>query len=471
MFETILSNFNFEKIMWIIKKKLAFMIIFAAIGGVLGGAYAYMTSSTIYRAKVSFYVYSDPDYVYDTSVNITNSEFTTAKNLVQSYTLILKSNTVMEKVIDTLELPYDPVTLSSSITTRVEEGTAVFYVYVYSGSPYTAMEVANAIGEIAPAEISRIVKSGGIEVIDYAELPQAPYESTNLMKFVILGLAGGFAGSAVLFVFIGLLDTTIRRKYELQAAFNIPILGEVPMILAPSRKVPAKKVINEESPFALKESYNKIRANMLYTGMGEKCPVYAVTSAEQHAGKTLNSVNMAISYSQLGKKVLLIDCDMRNASVGKTLEMKERDGLSQYLAGIQKKPFIVNIKENFDVLLSGEIPPNPAELLSGTAFEKLITDMKEQYDCIILDMPPVGIVADAVSVVKQVTGYILIVRSFQSKMVQEKVTVQILEQVDANISGIVFNGLDIKSKDYSYHAYGYDYHYGEKPKKRGKDKK
>ena len=178
MLETILNNFHLEKILWILQKRIAYIMILGVLGGMAGGAYAYLTNSTLYRAEVSFYVYSDPDYVYDSSVNISNSEFTQAKNLVQSYILILKSNTILQKVLEEAGLDYGTEALSGRIGTSVVENTAVFYVYTYDSDPYRAMELANAIGRVAPKEIGRIVKSGGIEVIDYATLPEAPYSST-----------------------------------------------------------------------------------------------------------------------------------------------------------------------------------------------------------------------------------------------------------------------------------------------------
>ena len=113
-------------------------------------------------------------------------------------------------------------------------------------------------------------------------------------------------------------------------------------------------VLGENSSFAVKESYNTIRANLLFTGKGERCPVYAVTSADKDEGKTLNSVNIANSYAQLGKKVLLIDGDMRNMSVASLLKLRGRLGLSQYLAGLRETPQIVEYRQNLDVLVGGE---------------------------------------------------------------------------------------------------------------------
>ena len=460
MIETILNNLHLEKILWIIKKKLALMVIFGALGGMLGGTYAFLTNTTVYRAEVSFYVYSNPDYVYDSSVNISNAEFTQAKNLLQSYILIMKSDTVMQKVIDEVGLQCTTEELAGSISSRVIENTAVFYVYVYHQNPYSAMEIANAVAQVAPAEISRIVKSGGIEVVDYATLPLQPYSSTSLVKFMLLGFAGGFVLSAALFMFLGLLDTTIRRRYELKLAFNIPVLGDVPMMTAPSKKVKVDKILSADSPFAMKESYNAIRANLLFTGRGEKCPVYVITSADQNEGKTLNSINLAIGYAQLGKRVLLIDGDMRNSSVAHCLGLNNHEGLSKYLAGINDSVTVQEAREGLFVIPGGAVPPNPSELLAGRRMEELLEQMKEQYDTIIIDMPPVGIVTDALLLAKLATAYILVVRAYQSRMGKEKGAVAMLEQVGANICGFIFNGLNPKSEDYNYKSYQYNYSYG-----------
>ena len=455
MLETILNNFHLEKILWILQKRIAYIMILGVLGGMAGGAYAYLTNSTLYRAEVSFYVYSDPDYVYDSSVNISNSEFTQAKNLVQSYILILKSNTILQKVLEEAGLDYGTEALSGRIGTSVVENTAVFYVYTYDSDPYRAMELANAIGRVAPKEIGRIVKSGGIEVIDYATLPEAPYSSTSLVKYALVGFTGCFGASFVLFLLAGLMDTTIRRRYELKLAFRIPVLGDIPQIQARDRKSKPVLVLGENSSFAVKESYNTIRANLLFTGKGERCPVYAVTSADKDEGKTLNSVNIAISYAQLGKKVLLIDGDMRNMSVASLLKLRGRLGLSQYLAGLRETPQIVEYRQNLDVLVGGENPPNPSELLGGERMKELLTTLRSRYDCIIIDLPPVGIVTDALLLSHEVTAYLLVVRAGVSHMSREKSAVTLLEQVDADICGIPFNGLPPKSKDCNYRLQQY----------------
>lgn len=461
MIETILSNFHLEKLWYIFKKKVAIMLIVGVLGGMAGGAFAYYTNTETYNAKVSFYVCSNPDYVSDTSVNLNGVDITTAMKLVQSYMIVLKSDTVMQAVIDELGLKCSPAALANSISYSAVEDTSIFYVYVANTDPKMAMEVANSVADVAPKEISRIVKSGGVEVVDYATMPTFATSSRSVAKFGLLGFAGGFAVVLCLAMLFGLLDTTVRRKYELRLAFNIPLLGDVPNMSDGKNGIKIEKILSEDSPFALKESYNTIRSNVLFTGKGEACPVYAITSADQDEGKTLNSINLAKAMASMDKKVLLIDGDMRNSSVCRQLKLKRDKGLSEFLAGIEAKPNFISVNDNLCVLPAGKIPPNPAELLSSDKMSKLLEGAKQGFDYVFIDLPPVGVLSDALSVSELVVGYILVVRSGVSKIAREKIAVENLEKVNANICGFIFNAINIKSEDYAYKKYGYDYKYGE----------
>lgn len=457
MFETILSNFYLEKIFWILKVKLKYILLLSILFALMMGIYANYTRTSTYEAQISFYVYSNPDYITDSSININNSELTQARNLLPSYMQILRSNTFIKKLLEETGLPYTAAYIRNNISSSSIEGTAVFIVKVYNPNPMDAMNIANAIGNLAPGEITRIVKSGGVEVLDSAELPTVPYLTTSVIKLVMIGGIGGFALAAFLFILFGLLDTTVRKKHEINEIFTIPILGDVPLLLPSGKKENLVKIMGPESPFALKESYNNIRANLLYTGRGEKCPVYAVSSADVSEGKTLNTINIAISYAQTKKKTLVIDADMRKSSMSTILDMEQLDGLSEYLAGIVNLPLITEYHDNLFIISAGKIPPNPAELLSDVRWCKLLEFCKKEYDAIFIDLPPVGIVADALLLSKEVTAYILIVKEKLSKFDRVQTVVRKLEALGANICGFIYNGISIKSSDYTYKHYGKGY--------------
>ena len=173
----------------------------------------------------------------------------------------------------------------------------------------------------------------------------------------------------------------------------------------------------------------------------------------------MTCINLASAYAQLGKKILLIDADMRKSNLKSLLDIEGKEGLSEYLAGITKELKVYKRAENLYVAMAGEVPPNPAELLSGERWSELLEKCKEEYDCIFVDLPPAGIVADALVLAATATAYILVVREGVTKFDREQMIVQMLEPVGANICGIVFNGISMKSQDYHYKHYAKDYKY------------
>ena len=139
------------------------------------------------------------------------------------------------------------------------------------------------------------------------------------------------------------------------------------------------------------------------------------------------------------------------------LDIELIDGLSEYLAGIVDIPFITEYLPNLYFISSGDIPPNPAELLSGNRWHELLESCKKEYDAIFIDLPPAGIVSDALLLTKDVTAYILIVREKVTKFDREQMMVRKLEALGANICGFVYNGISMKSQDYAYKYYGKEY--------------
>ena len=312
---------------------------------------------------------------------------------------------------------------------------------------------------MAPAEIIGIVKSGGIEVLDAAELPTQPYVSTSVKMYALIGAVLGFAIVAVWCVVRGLMNTTIRRKYEIEDMFTIPILGEVPQQGSKDKK-DTNIVLNQDSNFGVREAYSNIRVGLLFTKKGEKCPIYAVTSADCKEGKTMNTLNMAISYAQMNKKVLVIDADMRNSGMAELMQdakVQGKGGLSEYLAEITDKLGKIEFNKYLDIIPAGVMPPNPSELLVSERWYSLLEDSKNTYDAVFVDFPSLGIVSDALCLAQKATAYILIVREQLTRIERIEMIVRRLESLDANICGLVYNGISEKSPDYNYKLYGKEY--------------
>ncbi|WP_289128342.1 CpsD/CapB family tyrosine-protein kinase [uncultured Clostridium sp.] len=208
-----------------------------------------------------------------------------------------------------------------------------------------------------------------------------------------------------------------------------------------------------DKQFGTIEAYKNLRTNLVYT---ENLQVIMITSTVADEGKTVSAFNLAESFAEAGKKVLLIDCDLRGSFLNKFLIVKEKvAGISEILTNqaidvINK----TNIK-NLDIILSGKVPPNPSELLSSNLFKLLIKSLKEKYDYIIIDTPPVTVATDAVVVGRIVDGVVLVVRNDFVKRNSVQRAKMELERNGARIIGVVLNRVNKDQVDYKDYAYNY----------------
>jgi len=234
-----------------------------------------------------------------------------------------------------------------------------------------------------------------------------------------------------------------------------------------------ERLLDENTPFAIKESFNHLRTNILYTTKDNTtCPVYAITSSGESAGKSTIIANLAISFAQVPKKVLLIDADMRCPVQNQIFKFpKEAVGLSELLSGIETDPHAAIRQSeipNLDILGSGHIPPNPSELIMSNVFEKLMEQWKQEYDVIFIDCPPVGIVADSVALRNMVTGYVFVIRAHHSDARKINHSIEAMENVGAKVLGVVLNSVNLKGSTSSYYYDG-NYrksHYAKEGKKK-----
>lgn len=222
-------------------------------------------------------------------------------------------------------------------------------------------------------------------------------------------------------------------------------------------------LVDNSTPFAIREAYKALYTNILYLNIEDKCKKIVVTSSVSGEGKTTTAVNVAITLAQNleDKKVLLIDADMRRPSIAKMLSLGSRThGLSEFLAGIDKDPHIDYIPQyKLAVLSAGGKSVNPTKLIGSENMSRLIKACEKEFDYIIIDTPPVNVVTDAVLLNKNVNGYILTARADHSNINKINECVAKLEQVGADIYGFVFLGEKVTKKsvrDLRYERYTND---------------
>lgn len=216
--------------------------------------------------------------------------------------------------------------------------------------------------------------------------------------------------------------------------------------------------LQKNSPFAITEAYNSIRTKLIFTGKGEKCPVFAVTSPLASDGKSTVSVSLATSVAMANQRVLLIDADMRKPSVHRYFETESRNGLSELLAGLTSEIHLRSTDiENLSILTAGQIPPNPAELLGSKQMDVLLDYARQYFDYVIIDTPPVNIVTDSTVIADKITGYLLVVQSGKNHMQDVSDAVQQIEDMNGNIVGIILN--DPENKTAAHYSYRYNKYY------------
>lgn len=230
-----------------------------------------------------------------------------------------------------------------------------------------------------------------------------------------------------------------------------------------------RRLLNNDAPFAMKEAYVKLRTSLMFCMTADKtrpCKTFAVTSAKPSEGKSLTAANIAISYAMLGKRVLLVDADMRKPTQRRLWKVELSTGLCDYLAKIWQLELAKVTELPLWIVCTGTIPPNPSELLSSDRMKGFVESCADYYDYVIIDTPPINTVADAQIISTFVDGVVLVARSGNTTADELNAATAAVRRAGGNLCGIVLNGLNMKSVKYASKykygdKYGYRYSYSE----------
>lgn len=216
-------------------------------------------------------------------------------------------------------------------------------------------------------------------------------------------------------------------------------------------------IIDEKSPFAVREAYRSLYTNVLYLNIDDKCKKIAVTSAVSGEGKSTVAANLAYTLAQNleGKRILLIDADMRRPTIAKAFCLDgQAHGLSEYLAGIDNNPnFDYLSQSKLMVLTAGAKNANPTKLIGSDRMKRLLEACEDEFDYVIIDTPPVSVVTDAVLLNSIINGYIVVSKMDYSNVNKMNECVAKLEQIGAEIYGMVLSDVKIKGSDSRYSSY------------------
>ena len=328
--------------------------------------------------------------------------------------------------------------------------------------------------KLKEAGVTAGLRSNNIRPVDEARVPMYPAEPNvprNLSFALALGLTTGIG---LAFLLEG-IDNTVRTPEQAQALSGLPSLGLIPLgskngveasvrqrLAVASSKEVVELITQSRPQSQMAESYRALRTSLLLTSLGAPPKVILITSALPQEGKTTTSINTAIVLAQKGVRVLLIDADLRRPSIHKTLGMGPKMGLSNVLTGnatLQQATVRSSILPGLFILPAGTPPPNPAELLASTNMRDVLTELREQYDHIVVDTPPALSVTDAVVMSTRADAVVLVIRSGQTTKQALRRSRDLLMQVNARVAGVLLNAVDLTSPDY-YYYYEYQGKYG-----------
>lgn len=322
------------------------------------------------------------------------------------------------------------------------------------------------VERLREAEVDAGLDAADISVVDLATLPVQP-SSMPTKEMALIGLLFGALGGLTLALLLEKMDTRLRDAHEIQEILGLPSLAMIPQSHWRSKASDLEWVVGPEllrdprSPFS--ESFRALRTSMRLSTTSRESKVIAVTSCQPAEGKSTVAMNMAAVLAQSGKKVALVDTDMRRPSVYKRLRLEGGKGLSEVLTGYYPLDEVIQKHETLstlDVIPSGTVPPLPADLLASDQMTEVVKELRARYDYVIFDTPPVLSVTDPAIVAAQADGMVLVIRQGYCTRRMLARAADILGELDVKVYGFVFNGVDASLPEYYGYLGYYTYDYG-----------
>lgn len=311
------------------------------------------------------------------------------------------------------------------------------------------------IKKIKEQDISQDIRTVDVWVVEKAEVPKVPFKPNNA-RDALLGLVIGLFGGIGAAFFVEYLDNTVKSTEDVETKLGVPVLGVVSLLKSGGNSM--EEILLKEPHSVFAESYKVLRTAILLSSAVTPPKNVLVTSPSPGEGKTVTSVNLAMTIAQAAHRVLLVDSDLRKPRVHKIFGLDNSKGLSTYLAGASGIDIICKgTVPNLSIIPSGPVPPNPSELLSSGRMYDLIGVLNEKFDIIIWDAAPLLTVTDSLVLSKILDGTIIVTRAGQTTYESVSRALKSLNDIEAHFLGVVINGLDIRKNEYYYRQYQYGY--------------
>ncbi|MGY3128172.1 succinoglycan biosynthesis transport protein ExoP [Agrococcus sp. UYP33] len=376
---------------------------------------------------------------------------------VKTYASLATSQDVLERVIADLGLTLDSQTLAESVAASPVLDTTIIEINAVDEDPALAARIADAVAASLATTVAEIESPGEggspvqLTTVERATVPQTPVSPRPMLN-VALGALLGLALGIAIALLREVLDTRIRDERGLKLVTELPVVGS--MTFDPKAK--QRPLVVHSDPLSPRsEAYRTLRTNLQFVEVDGRSRTFVVTSSTPSEGKSSTAANLALALADAGETVILIDADLRKPKVAEYMNIDGSVGLTDVLIGRAELVDAVQMwgESSLYVLPSGQIPPNPSELLGSKSMQALITQLETEFDWVLFDAPPLLPVTDAAVLSRNTAGAIMVVASGRATRHQLDVALGMLENVDAPVAGVVLTMLPAKAAN-AYGAYG-----------------
>lgn len=442
----------------ILRKNWILVMLLTLLGLAVGGWVSFI-SQPVYQSRTQLYV-SVSAGAENAGDLVQGASYST--QIVNSYVDVVTGGLVLEPVVEELDLDVTSEQLARQVDASSPTGSALIDIFARSYTPEDAALLANTVGESfkeavrtelepesedRPSPVTLTTTQVGLESDD----PISPNVPLNLLLGALVGFGLGFGLGALR----SLLDNRIHDVDDIRALTDEPILGGI--IHGPKAKRETL-VVNSDPQGARAEAYRSLRTNLQFVNVGSDKRVTVVTSSKPGEGKTTAALNLALTLSQAGSRVVVVEGDLRKPTFSTYLGIEGGAGLTDVLIGRAELVDVLQRwgRTQFYVLPGGKIPPNPSELLGSEPMSEVIDELESQFDYVVVDAPPVLAVTDAAVLGKKSAGVLMVVATGSTTRQELTRSLQALDTAGVNVLGVVATRLPARGT-HSYSSGGYAY--------------
>lgn len=470
----------------VLKRCWILMLVAAILFGIMVFALYRMVYTPIYSSTCRFYVSN----IAETTSLYSSSQTQGAESMAEIFTHLVEADDLLDTVIQDTGAGISRLELRRMVS--ASSNSAILSVKVAGPDKVFNFRISQSIEKYLPAycdyfnnqadALDPTHESKTLKVIETSRPAVRADNRSNLYRYPVLAALLAAVAVYAIFFLVEITNTTIYSAEDLKAkAGKYSVIGAIEHWSLDGEKkraryrkkrrandllranVDQKLILRDNVPFRIAEAFHELRTNITFCAAGEKGCTVGVISSIAGSGKSFVMANLAVSLSKLyDKKVLLVDGDMRCPMQHKIFSVSNKIGLSNLIVGQAEDPEAVRHQfENLDLITAGTLPPNPIDLLTGPSMAALMAKWKEEYDYILMDLPPIGEVSDALAISSLISGYVYVIRSgfTDSRLLRD--TTDIVEEKNAKIYGYVITDIHPEHLEgYGYGKYSHYYKYG-----------